>query len=138
MAALDELKVLDRPVRPHAADEPVVVLRRGTAVDVGDEVDVLRRVMQHGLGREKPLHHDQLRRAGRRRGRRRWYRGGGGGRPSRSRIGHRGRVRRGWCTVRALETCGAEGGDGGADDGRSHWWSSTMATTLVLRCVSLW
>src|SRR5207247_11226912 len=106
MSACYELDVLDRPVRPHTADEPVVVLRRGTAVDVGDEVDVLRRVMQHGLGREKPLHHDQLRRAGRRRGRGRWYRGGGGGRPSRGRIGQRGRVRRGWWRVRAVEEGG--------------------------------
>src|SRR5206468_9061979 len=33
VAALDELEVFDGAVRPHAADESVVVLRRGTAVD---------------------------------------------------------------------------------------------------------
>src|SRR2546429_7440443 len=125
MAACDELEVLDRPVWPHTADEPVVVLRRGTAVDVGDEVDVLRRVMQHGLGREKPLHHDQLRRAGRRRGRRRWYRGGGGGRRGRGRIGHRGRGRRRWGTVRGVGASRAEGGGGGGGGGRLRWGTSS-------------
>src|SRR2546427_8026630 len=40
-------------VRPHAADEAVVVLRRGAAVDVRDEIDVLRRVVQHRFRREE-------------------------------------------------------------------------------------
>src|SRR5205823_10508294 len=109
VAALDELEILDGTVRPHAADESVVVLRRGTAVDVRDEVDVLRRVVQHGFRREEPLHHDQLRRAGRRRERGR--RGGGRSRGGCGGIGYRGRVRCGRCTVRWLEACGAQGGN---------------------------
>src|SRR6266487_2723197 len=51
--ALDELEVLDRAVGPHTTDEAVVVFRRWRPVDVRDEVDVLRRVVQDRFRRGK-------------------------------------------------------------------------------------
>src|SRR2546427_6529149 len=71
-------------VRPHAADEAVVVLRRGAAVDVRDEIDVLRRVVQHRFRREESRDGGDLRGRRRRGSGRRWHRrdlDGRGGRP---------------------------------------------------------
>ena len=66
---LDELQVLDRSIRLDPADETVVVLGQRAAIDVGDEVDVLRGVVQHGFRREESGDGEDLRR-------RRWRRGG--------------------------------------------------------------
>src|SRR5207245_4860119 len=67
---LDELEILDRPVRLDAADEAVVVLRRRVAVDVRNEINVLDRVVQPGLRREESLHDRDFR------GARGWRRSG--------------------------------------------------------------
>src|SRR5439155_21311508 len=81
----DELEILDRAVRLHAADEAVVVFRRRAAGDVRGERDVLHGVVQHGFRREERLHRQDLRRRGRgrrwrrRRGRRRGRGHGGRG-----------------------------------------------------------
>src|SRR5437879_6513986 len=54
-ASGDELQRLDRPVRPDAADEAVVVLGHGVPVDVGDEIEVELGVVLDGLRRLEPL-----------------------------------------------------------------------------------
>src|SRR5207245_2221770 len=59
--AAHEGERVHRAVGTHPADEAVVVLGGGIAVDVGDEVEVQVRVVLDGLGRLEALHREDLR-----------------------------------------------------------------------------